>query len=381
MAKKTDSVPDGLGAEDAESWLDGIVADEDDLDRPSLWRLGMWGFAGIGALVVGIMSAQLPVNAQRTQVAASEITDRAQKIDLAVRESQLESRRLSAAIETLGNDRDRLFTRLSAIEQGLDTVTGSVRKLDERPLTPPPATATLPAAAPWPNAATAPVYDSPQAASAAPQTIPAVTTQAAVSTAAPTPAKEPERTEVAATRVPPQADDVPLTPPSVIQAAPILDAVQTATETNAKLPDEVPAPRTDFGVDLGSAHSMDGLRALWRGLAGAHKAQLDGLRPVIAVQERKNGLGVQLRLIAGPIKDAAGAARICAALANASRECKTSAFEGQRLSLPNKPAETPPVRKPKQQKSAQLPPPPPQPAPAPAQPAEGFSLTGALGLR
>jgi hypothetical protein len=376
MAKKTDNAPDGLSPDDAESWLGGLVADEADLDRPSLWRLGMWGFTAIGALVVGIMAAQAPVNAQRTQFAATEIANHTQKIDLAVRESQLESRRLSAAIETLGSDRDRLFTRLSAIEQGLDTVTGSIRKIDERP-TAPSATTTS-----WPNATTAPVLTSPPATSAAPQTGPAtatqapiqVTPQAAASAADSAPTGDPERTEIVVARAEPKADDIPLTPPSVIQAAPIVDADQTATETHVQPTGEA-AARADVGVDLGSAHSMDGLRALWRGVSGAHKAQFDGLRPVIAVQERKNGLGVQLRLIAGPIKDATSAARICAALAKTNRNCTTAAFEGQRLSILDKPADSSPApRKPKP-KAAQVQP-PPVPAPPPVQSEKKFSLFG-----
>ena len=77
-------------------------------------------------------------------------------------------------------------------------------------------------------------------------------------------------------------------------------------------PDAAPAAiavqRTEFGVDLGGANSIDGLRALWRGLLKyrSNKA-LAELRPIIVVKERSNGLGMQLRLVAGPIADAAAA--------------------------------------------------------------------------
>ena len=40
-------------------------------------------------------------------------------------------------METLNGDRDRLFTRLSNLEQGLDVVTGSIKKIDDKPASPP----------------------------------------------------------------------------------------------------------------------------------------------------------------------------------------------------------------------------------------------------
>ncbi len=94
--------------------------------------------------------------------------------------------------------------------------------------------------------------------------------------------------------------------------------------------------RTEFGVDLGAANSIDGLRALWRGLLKYRPNKvLADLRPLIVVKERNNGLGMQLRLVAGPLNDAATAARICATMAENSRPCETTLFDGQRLALKN----------------------------------------------
>ncbi len=42
---------------------------------------------------------------------------------------------------------------------------------------------------------------------------------------------------------------------------------------------------------------------------------------------------MQLRLVAGPLRDAAAAAKICAALVESQRPCETTVFDGQRLSL------------------------------------------------
>jgi hypothetical protein len=57
------------------------------------------------------------------------------------------------------------------------------------------------------------------------------------------------------------------------------------------------------------------------------------LKPIIVVKERNNGLGMQLRLVAGPLSDAAAAAKICAALLESQRPCETSVFDGQRLAM------------------------------------------------
>lgn len=324
MARKSDPLSDSFGTDDSDGWLGGLVADEDSFDRRMLWRLGLWGTAAVGALTLGILSAQLPVNAQRAQVAANEFAGRAKQVEATVHESKLEARRLSAAIDTLNGDRDRLFSRLSSLEQNVDMVTGSIaRKADDKPA----------ATMPWPDAATARLIDSVPFAIAAPQAIPPQQ-PATIATAPSEPERsaEPARTEPAPGQTAALAQPPPASPPAV-QAMPIPDPQPAAEDTQKTAAEETPVAVAAFGIDLGSANSISGLRALWRGLAKSHKTQLDGLRPLIAVQERRNGLGLQLRLIAGPIKDAAAAARICAALEGANRDCKTATFDGQRLSL------------------------------------------------
>jgi hypothetical protein len=56
-------------------------------------------------------------------------------------------------------------------------------------------------------------------------------------------------------------------------------------------------------------------------------------RCVIVVKESNTGLGMQLRLVAGPLNDAAAAAKICAALIESQRTCETAVFDGQRLAM------------------------------------------------
>ena len=122
--------------------------------------------------------------------------------------------------------------------------------------------------------------------------------------------------------------------PKTVTSGPIPEIV-AATGVDAEA--EAIAPkllRTEFGVDVGGANSVGGLRALWRGLLKSKSnAPLSELRPIIVVKEGVGGLGLQLRLVAGPLRDAAEAAKICATLIENRRPCETTVFDGQRLSL------------------------------------------------
>jgi len=90
------------------------------------------------------------------------------------------------------------------------------------------------------------------------------------------------------------------------------------------------------------------LRVLWRALLKSNPAAIASLRPIIVVRERSNGLGMQLRLVAGPLSDAAAAAKICAALIESERPCETSVFDGQRLAIKSDdPAPSPATRPPR----------------------------------
>ncbi len=136
----------------------------------------------------------------------------------------------------------------------------------------------------------------------------------------------------------------PETPVRAITSAPMPEVVASTSDEDAE-PDASQASsplavqRTEFGVDVGGANSVGGLRALWQGLLKSNSV-LASLRPVIAVKEGRNGLGLQLRLVAGPLGDAAAAAKICAALGESGRACETALFDGQRLAMK---AEEPPA--------------------------------------
>jgi hypothetical protein len=93
------------------------------------------------------------------------------------------------------------------------------------------------------------------------------------------------------------------------------------------------ATRTEFGIDLGSAATVEGLRTLWSSVKGSHAPLLEGLRPVVAVRDGAKPGALELRLVVGPLANAGVAARLCAALAAAGLTCEPAVFDGQRLAL------------------------------------------------
>jgi hypothetical protein len=413
MADKHDKWADTLSAEHS-GWLTGFLAEEDKVDRRMMWRLGSWGVAAVGAVVVAILASQSQVQLRRDQVATSDTFARqAQQIQLVAKETQAEARRLTLAIETLNSDRDRLYARVTSVEQGLDSVTGSIK----RQTTPTPTAATT-TPAPQPSA-TASVVAPPAATEPKPvaelPSIPSTPVIGPVAAITPpaemTPAK-PAQTAASSIINPPAS--APLVawksmtaPPDAAAAklsepAPTIEAPPAAPETTASVQPAAPEPtptaveavatpvaRTEFGVDIGGANSVDGLRAIWRGMSKSRA--LNGLRPIMMVKERPTGLGMQLRLVAGPLSDAAAAAKICAVLTESSRPCETSIFDGQRLAMKAEtapaevapaPARPAPRRRaaPKpQERTEQAPPPKPVEEVAPPKPQS--SLTSFLGLR
>jgi hypothetical protein len=139
----------------------------------------------------------------------------------------------------------------------------------------------------------------------------------------------------------------PSKPLNAVIVGPLPDVVASASASSDTEADDAPKAmlqRTEFGVDVGTANSVNGLRALWRGLLKSRSnAPLVALRPIIVIKEGTNGLGMQLRLVAGPLNDAGAAAKICAVLTENNRPCETTIFDGQRLSLNDPPPAAKPI--------------------------------------
>jgi len=396
LARKPDHLPN-FEADDTGGVLSNLLADEDELDRRALWRLGSWGVGATAAVILAVMASQSSFGLKREQVAAADLARQAQQIQAVARESQNEARRLAAAIDTLSGDRDRLYSRVTSLEQGLDSVTGAIARQGSASASSPVANAEPQAAQnPQPSPPVAPVATAPATATTTDKSTAATAEPAptavysAAKDAAKTDAAKAESARLEAAKAemaksdlakveavkaetiqPESAKPSPATPlmaaqsimappdpaagkliepgkaPNPVIASPIPDVVAAAPSATDAEADDDTAPkvslrRTEFGVDLGSANSVNGLRALWLGLLKSRSnAPLTALRPIIVIKEATGGLGMQLRLVAGPLNDAGAAARICAVLTENKRPCETAIFDGQRLSL--KSDDTPPT--------------------------------------
>src|SRR5712675_1977493 len=128
MGKNTDHLATRFEDENTGGVLTGFLAEEDELDRSALWRLGSWGAASVGAVIVALLASQSSIGWRRDQVVVADLVRQSQQIQALARESQNETRRLASAIDTLNSDRDRLYSRVTVLEQGLDSVTGAIAR-------------------------------------------------------------------------------------------------------------------------------------------------------------------------------------------------------------------------------------------------------------
>jgi len=207
-------------------------------------------------------------------------------------QSEREINRLNDAVRVLASERDRLATRLEQLERSVGDITAAIPQkkpqpeVSDEPLPPP-------------NAPPVQVINPPN----------------------------PEPRPQGHNQIMPNQQQTNTT---VVPAVPPV----ASNEANPATPPDNPnTTRTEFGVDLGGEKSVDGLRARWATLRGNHGSTLDGLRPLISVKEGQKSGTVELRLVAGPLANAAAAARVCARLQTSGVPCIPTVFDGQRLSL------------------------------------------------
>jgi hypothetical protein len=359
-----------LEAETSGGTPTGLFADEEDFDRRSLLRLASWGAVAVGAVALALYTSQFSTGLSHQQVASADLARQRQQIQSLARESQNEARRLAAAIDTLNGDRDRLYSRVTVLEQGLDSVTGAIARQKAAIAAAPSPAAAPPPPAPAAVATTTPAPPDAAAATAAPPVAAAAEPPAAKSDADANPARpDPAPATASAdegTRdhpAPRAATPLPAIVPKPVPTPPETAAQPTPPEPAAKataatvpIPVAAPTPtpksdtaqsdagppnppkmevqKTEFAVDVGGANSLNGLRALWRGLLKSRSnAPLASLHPIIIIRESSTGGGMQLRLGAGPLSDAAAAARICALMVENRHPCETTVYDGQRLPI------------------------------------------------
>lgn len=116
--------------------------------------------------------------------------------------------------------------------------------------------------------------------------------------------------------------------------APAQDDITSSINPPANVPMPPQPPggsRTEFGLDLGGAASVEALRTAWIAALRRHGPLLEGLSPVVQTRERPRPAPPEFRLIAGPVPNAAAAARLCSAMTAAGAICAPAVFDGQRL--------------------------------------------------
>ena len=239
-----------------------------------LFRLAIWGVSAASALFIALYAATTEIGRDRLFVAFAEIHEVLMPTGVKpIRPLDArEGRRLAETVRSLAADRDRLLARIATLEQSLDGITGSIARVEKAARTTSPG--------PSPNA----------------------------------PAHGAAAAELPPTRSAPDEDltsSIPM-PPQQPGAS---------------------AAKTEFGLDLGSATTVESLRTAWTAALRRHGPLLEGLRPVVQMRERPRPGGMELRLIAGPVPNAAAAARLCVSMTAAGAICAPAVFDGQRLAV------------------------------------------------
>ena len=260
------------------------------------WRLTLWAGVAVLSVAAAALAAYSDPGSRRLALGGAATARESPQWPGA----DIEARRLAEAVRLLTADRDRLATRVSALERNFDDATGSIpnRSGTERASANPGSSPLPPALAPG-----AVVNAEATRGPAAP---PLVAAPAAASSSTPAQAAAPPA------------------PSRTASLAPLASETGAAAST---------ATRTEFGIDLGAAATVEGLRNLWSSVKGSHAPLLEGLRPVVAVRDGAKPGALELRLVVGPLANAGVAARLCAALAAAGLTCEPAVFDGQRLAL------------------------------------------------
>ena len=235
----------------------------------------------------------------------------------------------------LATDREQLKARIAMLEHNLEDITGSIKLQSEQlaaaraaavntPQLELSAPATTPAflAPATPPASALPVVMPPAMplGSVLPTLAPLAMPTLKV-TAASWPATKPEPEKPAAQANAADSENEPA------QLPPVRVATAPANEPAAEPPEPAKA---EFGIDLGGASSLETLRIHWATLQANYGPLLVGLHPV-AAQHPRHPSGVTYRLVAGPLPDAAEAARLCARFPVLRTGCHPAKFIGAQL--------------------------------------------------
>ncbi|BBF92270.1 hypothetical protein BLTE_09550 [Blastochloris tepida] len=278
----------------------------DDDEPSSLTTYAAWGGIALAGALATVFAASLSGDPAVETADAAAAPGAPQVIVRTDPTLVAETERLADAIRTLTAERERLVARLDQMERTLGDVTASIPRGRDAGAGPAPAR----------PAAPAPV-ESVRAAPAASPEPPSAEPSSAESSD--------QRTDI--------GQPLPLGEISKpAWSAPNPAVPQPRTKADSSPADSV-GTRTEFGIDIGGNASIEGLRTMWSTIRSGNSRLLDGLRPLVSVRDGPRNGTVELRLIVGPVANAAAAARLCAALATTGVACQPTQFNGQKLAL------------------------------------------------
>jgi hypothetical protein len=295
-----------------------------------LWRMAVWGGAAAGALFVAVLATRSEVGTQRIAGLFSGRSDRTQvaarPFDAEADERRVaEQRRLTEAVRGLAAENDALKSRLAVVERNVDDITGSVARqieaIKKTDTTPAPDRSPPAGAAPESHA----VIANPAPAESGPPPVPAPESRAVIAAPPATPAPGP----APAASAPPPAP----APAQIAATEPMQSRAAMPGPAAAPPGAAAPAATLKYGVDIGSAVSIEVLRARWLGIHSAHGKLFEGLMPVVMLRQASHTGRIELQLVVGPFASAEPAAKLCAALAPYRLPCQPTLFSGQHLAL------------------------------------------------
>jgi hypothetical protein len=275
--------------------------------RPFGRALG-WGGAAAIALAAVAITSQTEAGSKRLQLAIAYVSEPVRavaQIPPRTNETRPETERLASQVRELAADRERLTARIATLEHSLEDMTGSIKQQTAQ-LAAARAAMTAPPMLSAPVTSTATVSTPSPPKSALPALTPVV--PKTVADAAPEPSSAAEN----------KIEDVPMPP------------VRVATAASEHVAEPRPPAKVEYGVDLGSASSLEALRMHWLGVKANYGPLLTGLHPLVS-EHPKRPSGVIYRLVAGPLPNAAEAAKLCARFPVTRTGCRPAKFDGAQL--------------------------------------------------
>jgi len=258
-----------------------------------LWVCGWGGAAAVALAVLAVTSQTESASERLRRIFAS--TEPAAVAQMPPRIARLESdmQLIAAQVHALTVERDRLVGRIGLLESSIDDMTGTIKRQ---------AAATAAAlAAKTPPTPSAPPTTSTMASN--PQSTGATNASTPTTTAATKPDT-------------PSTEKIPL-PPTRLAAAPPNDQEQQA------------ASQSEFGLDLGGATTVDGVRQRWITVKANFGPLLSGMFPLAARDQRAGSTGY--RLVVGPLPNSAAASGLCVHFSAARTACRAAKFDGEQI--------------------------------------------------